>query len=245
MIRRLKRALRNSIEARGYVVRPTSMFGVSMEADLGRLLQNRDAPLIIDVGANAGQWLTSIKRTFPNARVLCYEPDSRAFAELQSAAGTFSGVECVQCALGAEAGRLRFFRNANSVTSSLLPTATTTEKLPYSEQLRPFDQVEVEVRTLSSELARHGLARVDLLKTDCQGFDLRVLQGAAAEIERGAIGLIVTEVLFHREYENQSWFYETMPWLQQRGFFLVGIYGVMHDEGGRMLFGDALFARER
>jgi FkbM family methyltransferase len=244
MIRRLKRVLRNIIEARGYAVRPMSMFGVSMEADLARLIRERETPMIIDVGANAGQWLTAIKRTFPNARVLCFEPDSRAFAQLRNTAANLSSVECVQCALGHEPGRLQFFRNVNSVTSSLLPTAAATSDLPYIEALQPLDQVEVEVRTLSSELARRGLDRVDLLKTDCQGFDLRVLQGAAAEIERGDIHLITTEVLFHREYENQSWFYETMPWLLERGFFLVGIYGVMHDERGRMLFGDALFVRE-
>ena len=244
MIRQLKRALRNAIEAQGYVVRPTSEFGVSLAHDLRRLLRDRNQPQIVDVGANAGQWLASIKRIFPDARVLCYEPDARAFAQLQTAAQSLTSVECVQCALGHEPGRMKFFRNANSVTSSLLQTAAQMQPLPYAEKTQAFDVVDIEVRTLSAELARNEIQHVDLLKTDCQGFDLRVLEGAKDEIERGDVDLIATEALFHHEYEGQSWFYETMPWLLDRNYALFGIYDALHDARGRMLFADALFTRK-
>ena len=243
MIGKLKRARRNAIEAQGYIVRPTSQFGVSFTHDVQRLIRNRERPQIVDVGANIGEWLTAMKNTFPDARMLCYEPDARAFAQLQTAAQSFSDVECVQCALGHAPGRLTFFRNADSVTSSLLRTAAQDQPLPYAEKLQPLDTLEVEVRTLSNELARCRIEHVDLLKTDCQGFDLRVLKGAARELERGDVDLIATEALFHPEYEEQSWFHETMPWLLERGYALVGIYNAMHDARGRMLFGDALFAR--
>jgi FkbM family methyltransferase len=243
VIRKIKRALRDAIETRGYVVRPTSQFGVSFVHDVERIIRDRERPLMVDVGANTGQWLTAMKRTFPNARVLCYEPDARAFAQLENTAAAFASVECIPCALGHEPGRTQFFRNVGSVTSSLLRTARQDRPLPYAEKTQAFDAVEIEVRTLSDEFTRRHINHVDLLKTDCQGFDLRVLEGTAREIERGDVDLIATEALFHREYENQSWFHETMPWLLQRGYALVGIYGVMHDAGGRMLFGDALFAR--
>jgi FkbM family methyltransferase len=245
VIRRIKRAVRDVIERSGYVVKPTSMFGVSMSADLRRLMRNLERPTVIDGGANAGQWLKSIKRTFPNARVICYEPDERAFARLKIAAGSLARVECIQCALGDMPGRMKFFPNADSVTSSLLPPVISEEPLPYANKMKPLDGTEVEVRALSDELARLQIQHVDLLKTDCQGFDLRVLQGAAPEIERGDVDLIATETLFHREYENQSWFHETLPWLSQRGYALIGIYDTMHAADGRMLFGDALFARSR
>lgn len=243
MISRFKRALRNTIERRGYVVRPTSMFGASMAADIRKLVRQQERPVIIDVGANAGQWLMSILREFPGARVICYEPDERAFAQLQSVASSLGNVECIRCALGREPGRMQLFRNADSVTSSLLRPTQTDESLPYADKLRPLDAVEIEVRTLDHELARLGIAHVDLLKTDCQGFDLRVLEGATQSLSRGDVDLIATEALFHPEYENQTWFHELMPWLLARNYALIGIYGALHDTRGRMLFGDALFAR--
>jgi FkbM family methyltransferase len=243
VIGRLKRALRNAIERRGYIVRPTSMFGVAMAADVRRLLRERERPVIIDVGANAGQWLMSILRELPNARVICYEPDERAFGELQRTASSLGKVECIRCALGATSGRTQLFRNADSVTSSLLPTVAPNSPLPYAEKLRPLDVVEVEVRTLDDELARLQIEHVDLLKTDCQGFDLRVLEGAATAIARGVVDLIATEALFHQEYDGQTWFYELMPWLLANHYALIGIYDALHDARGRMLFADALFAR--
>lgn len=243
MIRKLKRAVRTAIEAQGYVVRPTTEFGISLGNDLRRLIRNPEQPRIIDVGANAGQWLASVKRTFPDARVICYEPDLRAFTQLQTNAQSFTAVECVHCALGDAPGRTKFFRNADSVTSSLLKTVTQERPLPYAEKTKAVDAVEIDVRKLSDEFARLGIDHVDLLKTDCQGFDLRVLEGAAYQIENGHVDLIATEALFQFEYEGQAWFHEVLAWLSARRFSLIGIYDVLHDETGRALFGDALFRR--
>ena len=245
MLRGLKRLVRTAVEAQGYYVRPTSQFGLSLGDDVRRLLGTKDRLQIIDVGANAGQWLASFKPAFPSARLVCYEPDERAFALLQETARQFPAVDCVQCALGREAGATTFFRNADSVTSSLLRPAEQDKPLPYGEKLAPLDSVEMEVRTLSDEMRRLGIDHVDLLKTDCQGFDLRVLEGAAQEIERGVIDLISTEALFHPEYEGQAWFHEIFSWLVARKFALVGIYDILHDEAGRALFGDTLFARRK
>lgn len=242
-MRFLKRAIRRQIEKLGYAVRPKSEFGVSFRDDLLRVVGSGDRPCIIDAGANEGQTLAWLKELFPSARICAYEPDPRAFGQLQAKAKSFGSVECVACALGETAGTLELFRNADSVTSSLLPPAASDPSLPYAEKLKPLDRITVEVRTLSGELARLGFDELDLLKTDCQGFDLPVLRGVAREIESGKIRAIATEALFHTEYENQSWFYETMPWLFERGYALIGIYDVMHAADGRMLFGDALFAR--
>jgi FkbM family methyltransferase len=244
MIARLKRAVRSAIEAQGYFVRPKSQFGLVLGEDLRRFLRESDAPRIFDVGANSGQWLTSIKHTFPRARVHCYEPDERAFTQLRANAQQFDQVECLQCALGREPGALKFFRNTDSVTSSLLQPAKQTRALPYAEKLVPIDSVEVEVRTVASELDRLNISRLDLLKTDCQGFDLRVLEGAERVINEGRIDLISTEALFHAEYEGQAWFHEILAWLSARGFGLIGVYDILHDDHGRALFGDALFAHE-
>lgn len=242
MLRTVKRAFRRVIEAQGYFVRPTSAFGFSLDDDLRRLLR-REHPVIFDVGANSGQWVSSITKTFPGAQLHCYEPDERAFAELVRAADGLPGVSCVPYALGVSAGQLTFFRNADSVTSSLLRPAAQEQPLPYAEKLKPLDSVTVEVRTLSDELRRLQIAHVDLLKTDCQGFDLRVLEGVAGPLEAGAIDLVLTEALFHLEYDGQAWFHEILAWMSARHFSLIGIYDILHDDSGRALFGDALFAR--
>ncbi|MFL6530949.1 MAG: FkbM family methyltransferase [Chthoniobacterales bacterium] len=243
MLAKLKRALRSIIESRGYFVRPTSEFGFVLGHDIRRLLGDLQRPQIIDVGANAGQWLRSIKTEFPQARVVCYEPDARIFAALQRTAAEFADVECVPCALGRDAGTLTLHRNADSVTSSLLQPIVPSHDVPYASKLKPVDRAPVEVRTLSDELQRMRIDQVDLLKTDCQGFDLAVLQGGARAIEDGRVRLIATEALFHLEYEGQSWFQETLAWLNARGFSFIGLYDVMHDARGRAIFGDALFAR--
>ncbi len=70
-----------------------------------------------------------------------------------------------------------------------------------------------------------------------------MLAGAAPLIDAGRIDLIATEALFHPEYEDQAWCHEILAWLSARDFALIGIYDILHDNSGRALFGDALFAR--
>ena len=186
MIGKLKRALRAAIESQGYHVRPTNQFGLSFGEDLRRLLRGRTQPQIIDVGANAGQWLRSIKGTFPGARVLSYEPDARASPLCRKPREDLVPSIACNAPSAARQGRRRSFATQIRSRVHCFEPAAQKRPLPYAEKLAPLDAIEVEVRTLSDELCRRNIARVDLLKTDCQGFDLWFWRARQARLTRVA-----------------------------------------------------------
>lgn len=240
----LKRTIKNLLFHLGYRTYAKSLFGFSFEDDLARLLTVKN-PVIFDVGANIGQTFLPLIKLYPDARIWCYEPDPRPFAELERAAGKHPQVTCIPAALGSQQGKLPFTYNRNSVTSSLLKPASSVQRLAHGEMFDTVGSLEVEVRTLTAEMARLGLGHIHLLKTDCQGFDFNVLKGAESLLDQQAIDFVLCEALFTSEYDGQGWFHEILPWMSARGYLLSGFYDTVHSPEGHALFANALFRRAR
>ena len=102
-------------------------------------------------------------------------------------------------------------------------------------------QVPVQMVRLQDWCAQHSLSYIDVLKTDCQGYDLEVLKGADALLRNRQIGTLCVEVLFTELYQGQAYFDDILSFLRLRGYSLFGIYGVCRDSERAMAWADAVF----
>ena len=82
----------------------------------------------------------------------------------------------------------------------------------------------VRIKTLDWFLEQNRISRVDLLKSDTQGYDLRVLAGASESLRRGLINNVLVELNFVRMYAGQSEPDDILNFLAQHGLFLVDYY---------------------
>ncbi len=153
-----------------------------------RALLAPQARTIVDVGANVGDWLGGALGQGVTA-ALAFEPSASAAARLHARFDGDARVEIVEAAVGDEPGALRFFEEpAAGKGSSLVPgfsRASGTSR-------------EVLVTTLDVELEKRGWERVDLLKIDAEGYDLRVLRGARRLLQARGAGVLQFEY-------NRSW----------------------------------------
>jgi hypothetical protein len=76
---------------------------------------------------------------------------------------------------------------------------------------------------------------------DIQGFELNALRGARGLLERGAVRLIATEVLFGRMYQGQAYYHEIATYVTGFGYELWGLYELLRGQDGPLACGDALF----
>ncbi|HXG90834.1 MAG TPA: FkbM family methyltransferase [Blastocatellia bacterium] len=104
------------------------------------------------------------------------------------------------------------------------------------------DQTTVPVTTLDKHCERNNVERIDLLKTDTQGYDLNMLRGADRLLSQQRIKLIYSEVVFTTLYQNQPLFYDVALFLQGHGYRFVDFYGKRRDEHNNLMECDALFA---
>jgi len=126
--------------------------------------------VFVDVGANVGLYaLWAARRVGPAGRVLAIEPHPAMADRLRFniAANGAERVSVVQSAVGEEVGTATLHGSAggNSGQSSLLKDVA----------FRPEDRYTVAVRPLLDLVEEAGLAAIDVLKIDIEGFEDRAL----------------------------------------------------------------------
>ena len=160
------------------------------ERFLQRCLPGIGAGVLFDVGANSGSYTLVLRRFSPNSMIHAFEPHPRTFAILQQRTAA-PGTTLVNMALSDQPGMMQlhdFAENDGSTQASLAVEAVSI-----------FDGATVshpvEVTTIDDYLARTGIAKIDLLKIDTEGFDINVLRGARSALARGAIRAIQFEFI--------------------------------------------------
>lgn len=239
----LKRFIQSALRPLGYYLRSTTHFGDNYWTDLSNLAVDRhpQKQIIVDVGAHHGETLLAAREYFPAAILHCFEPDPESFGILQSCASALDDVILHPVALGAAPGKAEFHRNNESMTNSLLPTCAESLQSDYASLTKTKGVIEVPIDTLDAVCSREGIDWIDILKTDCQGYDLMVLQGGESMISSHKIGLITCEVIFDREYDGQGTYHELFKFLDSRGYRLMGFFNMARNAARECTFCDAVF----
>lgn len=198
--------------------------------------------LVIDVGANTGQYAAKLRASGYGGRIISLEPLPDAHAQLAARAAADPLWEVYpRCALGATAGTGTLNVAGNSVSSSLLPMLDLhAEAAPESVYT---GQVETPIITLDS-LLEHGLdaARRPYLKIDTQGFEADVLAGGVEILPRmHAVEIELSLAPLYAGQQSWRWF---IDFFEARGFHIWELRSAFRDpRDGRMLQMDALFRR--
>lgn len=146
-------------------------------------LHSREIDLVLDVGANVGQYAKVLRGQGYAGRIRSFEPVGSAYAGLARAAATDTAWETHRTAVGAAIGTAVINVSQNTVFSSI---KTTTDRAALFDGSSAVASTEtVAVTTIDAAMAGDGARRV-FLKIDTQGFERDVMAGAAASLARCA-----------------------------------------------------------
>jgi FkbM family methyltransferase len=185
---------------------------------------------IVDVGAYRGDFAAAALAAFPGSSALLFEPGPSKAAALRERYRGNPAVRVFEVALGDERGDAPLHEREESATDSLLPFAEAAEETTHLVRVRRLDEV----------LDEEGVPSVDLVKVDTQGYDLRVLRGAAETLARCHPALLV-EAIFTPLYRGQASFDELLSFLTAAGYRPAGVHAVHTDARGLLAFADFLF----
>lgn len=149
-----------------------------------------NAPVtVLDVGANVGEYAASALDVLgPRAQIVSFEPSPAAFARLSERHGANPQVRLVNTALGDAEGTATLYGDA---AGSPLGSLYERHLAHHGIEVAPTE--EVQVTTLDAWCTREGVTRIDLLKLDAEGHELRILEGGRGLLDAGAIGAIQFE----------------------------------------------------
>jgi FkbM family methyltransferase len=199
----LKNTLRSLAEASGLEVRKTSVY-TSQKLRHHLLFSQLQIDLVVDVGANTGQFAHQCRAAGYKGEILSFEPSATAHAGLlRSAASDPLWNVANRMALGAADGEIEINIAANSYSSSILPMLDS--HLSAAPASRYLLKEKVPLRRLDDVLLpfdRQPDRRI-FLKLDVQGYEPQVLAGAtqllahtlAVQLEMSLVPLYQGELL--------------------------------------------------
>ena len=188
--------------------------------DLIDFIEDRKIDVVIDVGANIGQFGEYLRKQGFKGRIVSFEPTISAFQALQVKAAADGNWQAHQFGLGATAGEAAIHVSQLSVCSSILPL--TGVALLHDSRVAEDHSEKIALRTLD-EIAS-GLTGNVLLKIDTQGYEKQVLEGGRHTMAR-SLGILIELPIIH-VYQGEWQFHEAVKFMGDAGFVLAQIQPV-------------------
>lgn len=210
---------------------------------LASMLSAHRVDLVLDVGANTGQFAQSIRKAGYRGRLVSFEPLSTAHEQLlRNSRGESQWEIAPRVAIGNHEGEIEIHIAGNSVSSSALVMLQSHVTAAPSSGCVSNERVRLSrLDTMARSYLHPGT--VPFLKIDTQGYEDRVLDGATDLLAK--VSGLQLELSFVPLYEGQQLFDALVERLRALGFSIWAIWPGFHDpHTGRMLQVDVTFFRD-
>lgn len=209
---------------------------------LKRIIETEKIDLILDVGANVGQFAEMMRKDIGyQGKIVSFEPLSSAFQILSRRASRDKLWQVNRLALGDKNEEVQIHVSQNSYSSSIL--GMLSSHLKAAPESRYISSESVSVRKLDDIFSEHcNKGSRIMLKIDTQGYEDKVLNGVKESLKY--IDLIKLEMSVIPLYEGQMLYLDMDRFLTSLGYRLIGIERGFTDRNtGEMLQYDGLYKR--
>ena len=192
----------------------------SKHPNLVDFINDRKIDVVLDVGANSGQFGQKLRGFGYRGAIVSYEPVSSAFKHLDGIAKSDGKWTAHNFAIGAESGQLNINISLNSKFSSPLSPNDNAQEFHGGIVT---DHVEsVPVKTLD-DVATEYQGNI-LIKIDTQGFERQVIEGGREAVARSKGVLMELPII--ALYKNSWRLSEAIEYMDRIGFVPTQIYPV-------------------
>lgn len=208
------------------------------EPERVRLLRELRIDVVVDVGANVGQYAASLRAGGFRGRIVSFEPGMEAFQRLILAAHDDPLWDAQRVALGSRRGEMALHLSANEgQSSSLLEMSAVHVGAAPHAAIVGSETVQVERLDDVAPPADRAF-----LKMDVQGAELLVLRGAQRFLQR--VLALEAEISFAELYVGQPLIQDAVIELRRLGFVLTHLEPEFVDpQTGELLQLNGIFRR--
>jgi FkbM family methyltransferase len=143
-------------------------------------LEDTGHPILIDVGANDGKYISAMQTEFNNrALIYGFEPSASAFSLLENKWNDQDNIRLFQYGLAAEEGEMNLYFNEEG---SGWASVYQRQGSMFNKDLSRSETIKL-IR-LDDFCRDNDIEHIDFMKIDVEGFELSVLQGAKEILEK-------------------------------------------------------------
>jgi FkbM family methyltransferase len=182
---------------------------------LGSFLRSRNVDVVIDVGANEGQFAIGLRKMGYNGTIASFEPVRSVFQALSKSAANDRNWKVRQLALGDANGVAEIQVSEFTVFSSIMQQTTFGRDFHSGAKPVRCESIAIaRLDTIFPEIAGQNT----FLKIDTQGFEKKVIDGAESCLAR-LVGIQLELPVVH--LYNDTWrLSEAIAFMQDKGFIL-------------------------
>lgn len=207
-----------------------------------RIIKLADIDLVLDVGANTGQYALEMRKIGYKGKIISFEPMTTEFSHLKNLNELDQNWEAYNFALGLTFSEQEINITKNSISSSLL--CPTPLQFQHSENSKIIKKEKIKIERLDSFFQEKNLSRFKTiwLKIDVQGFEDQVILGAGESLK--SVSYIQLELSFSELYKDQKTILPMLELLDQLGFQLISFEpGFANQNTGGFLQVDGILIR--
>ena len=186
-------------------------------------------PVIFDVGANEGKLIKKFKKIFPEAIIHSFEPDDNAYKILFNNYSNNKRIKLNSFGLGNKNEYLKFHSYRDTGKSSFYKLNLDTKFIKYKTDILGTNKKKYlessylkEIKTIDNYCEQSEIKKINYLKIDTQGYEEKIINGAAKMINQKLIDVIKLELIFSSVYEKNSNIYDIEKILIPNGYKLFG-----------------------
>jgi FkbM family methyltransferase len=213
----------------------------SYRAQIRSLIKKFEINVVIDVGANKGQFAQELRSVYLG-EIFSFEPVTVVFKKLAEAASNDPQWHVYKLALGSQDSTQTINISDQTRFSSLLRTNNYCIQR-FGDGARGKREEVVSIRRLDNLLENLGPdienKRI-FLKMDTQGYDTEVFKGLGNNLKD--VIALQSEVSLISIYEGMPHWTESISIYENAGFGVVGMFPVTRDSG-RVIEYDCLLVR--
>lgn len=210
---------------------------------LKNLIRENGFDLVIDIGANVGQFAKKIRQAGYTGEIYSFEPSKQDFASLAKSAQNDLNWKVFNFGFGEKSEFMTLNVMNNSDFSSLLPPSLAGKNI-FSSKIKVHHTEKVSIQTFDDFFQGNSLkSKKILFKVDTQGYDLKVISGATSSLKY--IDFILNESSFIPIYDSMPDFCEIRDQMRRSGFEVSAILPITRNSIGQIIEADTLYTRER
>ena len=208
---------------------------IAQDEHLRLLLDRQKIDLVIDVGANIGQYGQLLRKVGYKGEIYSFEPVEQCYEQLQQVASKDKNWQTFPFALGREKGVNQINVFANDSFSSIRDFNEYSQGRFSSRGTTVTKTQEIKVERLDEScktLAIHSDTRIHL-KMDTQGFDVEVFAGAEGVLDQ--IWSMQSELSVTPIYAEAPDYIEALSAYREKGYEITGMYPISGDRDSMVL----------
>lgn len=193
-------------------------------------------PIILDIGANEGQTALAFRQSVPDAVIHSFELVPSTYRQLARNVSQRKGHFCYCYGISNECKTFKI-----RLAESSLGNRIENRAEPDSTETR---LETVQVRTVDEVVSDLRLECISILKSDTEGHELAVLQGAQNTLKSGKVGALMIETTFPGLSNIHTSLDKLVDFLSPFGYQLTGVCDLNFRKTGVMKFCNAIFLRQ-